>query len=321
MRRKRLVRLFILTAIALAVYRFRWGVLGLIGLGPPPRACEDIAVLNTYLRTGGNPSAYLGRTPLIVCAAESGSYEVVSKLIELDVDIDAQRVPLPPLLLLPIMSQDIGTTALYETVDEGHLELAKLLLANGADINLSRATRSPLELAVLRNKTEFLKLFLKSENVTYEIDKNLILTIGGDGYLEILELLVDADVYPEEGYGLALIGAANSGHIEVVEFLSEKAIEIDENSVLLYQRALFDAVQNNHLDITEYLINLGINVNLTDTEGNTLLHQAASLNHPEIAKALIRAGADAKRKNEQGRTPLEVATLRRSLDVENVLRH
>jgi hypothetical protein len=115
-----IIRWALFIVFSLLFYRFRWGILGLTNFGPPKQACSDIEVLNTYLRTGGSPSAYLGRKPLIVCATEAGSYEGVAKLLDLGVNVDAPIVPIP----LPIMFEDIGTTALYAAVYQDHLEIA-----------------------------------------------------------------------------------------------------------------------------------------------------------------------------------------------------
>lgn len=316
MRRNRLIRLLILIAISLALYRFRWGILGLVGIGPPQRACEDIAALNAYLRTGGSPSAYLGRTPLIVCAAESGSYEVVSKLIELDIDIDAQRKALP----LPIMFQDIGTTALYETVDEGHLELAKLLLDNGADINLKRATDSPLNLTLVQNKPEFLRLFLETDGISYEFDEGRISGTGYSGYLEVLEVLFEAGIHSDEAYERTLRGAIYRGHLEVVFFLLNEGVSVNQELAPKGRNALHLSIRRDHFNITKFLVDYGIEINAMDDEGNTPLHYAAIFNRPEAAELLLKTGANLQQENHKGETPLESAISNNSSGVEEILK-
>lgn len=84
----------VLIVLALIFYRFRWGILGFVNIMPLPETCENIKVLNAYLNAGGNPSAYVGRIPLIMCAAERGSYDIVSRLIDLGVDVDSDRTQL-----------------------------------------------------------------------------------------------------------------------------------------------------------------------------------------------------------------------------------
>ena len=112
---KRWIIFLVFIVLALIFYRFRWGILvGFVNIMPPPEACENIKALNAYLKAGGNPSAYIGRMPLIMCATEKGRYDIVSRLIDLGVDVDAQK----KYPYLPFMDPSTGTTALHVSVME-----------------------------------------------------------------------------------------------------------------------------------------------------------------------------------------------------------
>ena len=129
---KRWTAFIVCIILVLAFYGFRWGILGIAGIEPPRKACEDIDTLNVYLHTGGNPSAYLGRVPLIMCATEVGSYEVVSRLVDVGANVNSQkRSPYAPVNIDP----STKATALHVSVREGNFEITKILFENGADIN------------------------------------------------------------------------------------------------------------------------------------------------------------------------------------------
>ncbi|MFG6094456.1 ankyrin repeat domain-containing protein [Leptothoe sp. ISB3NOV94-8A] len=297
-------------------YRFRWGGVSWVGIGPPQRACENIKVLNTYLTTGGNPSAYLGRTPLIMCAAETRSYKIVSKLINLGVDIDAQKKAIP----FPIMSEDIGTTALYMAVQKGDMKITNLLLENGANINISKAAESPLNLTIVLNRPRLLSLFLKSENAVFEFDGGLIANAGYYDGSKIFRILFEADVHIESAYlSRALENAASRGNLQLVKFLFDEDAEVNKEPNSNVPSALHRSVEGNHLDVTIFLISVGADVNLADWNENTPLHNAAIFNHHEIAAILIENGANINLKNFKDKTPLEVAIEHSSLEVVDLL--
>ena len=306
-----------LIALILGFYRFRWGILGLVNIGPPSQACENIEVLNTYLSTGGSPSAYLGRTPLIMCATEKENYEIVSKLIDLGVDVDAgKKRPYVPI----VMDSNTETTALHVSVRAGNFEITKLLFENGANVNWGRnVSASPLNLAIVYNRPEFLTLFLENENTVYEFDGSRIVGAALDGDLAIFRVLFEKGIHLEKIYESALAGAASKNHLQLVNFLYEQGISVDAKNSRTGQTALHLPVKLNHVEVVKFLINAGADVNSVDNEGNTPLHYTAMANRLEIAKILVESGADVRLENKKGKTPLEVSTENDNLEVMSLL--
>lgn len=315
---KRWMAVIVFIVLALSFYRFRWGILGLVNIGPPSQACESMEVLDAYLSTGGDPEAYLDRTPLIMCATERGSYEIVSRLIDLGVDIDAQKKR----PLLPLIDSSTGTTALYVSVIEENLDITKLLFENGADINIDTTpgSTSPLNLAVRLDLPEFLRLFLEDNDTVHEFDDAWIYDAAYDGDVEIFRALFEADIHLGEIYESVLAGAAYRGRIEVVKFLYTQGIAIDSKSIFSGQTALHLSVRSEHMDIINFLISIGADVNTIDDKGNTSLHYAAISNNAEIAKILVDSGADTNAINHDGETPFEAAVSHDSLDVVNMFK-
>jgi len=310
MQRKVLIGVAII--LALIGYRFRWGVLGVVRIGPPSSACVEVEALNQYLRLGGSPSAYVGRTPLMMCAAENGSQEVVAELIAQGADVNAPKKPIAILSIpLPLLDARVGTTALYASVLGDHLDIARLLIEHGADVNLTGAGDSPLNVAISLNRAQILQMFLEADQETYEFDRNNILTAGGDGNLEVFEVLLDSELLAKESYEGALIFAARNGHIEVVRTLADRGVTLPTT--------LHTIAIREQLDTIDFLLQSGVDINALDDEGDTALHDAVRFNRLSSVQFLIERGARINERNHEGHTPLDIAVSEGHSEIEALL--
>ncbi|KOM54787.1 hypothetical protein LR48_Vigan10g067900 [Vigna angularis] len=79
--------------------------------------------------------------------------------------------------------------------------------------------------------------------------------------------------------------------------------------------ALHMAAANGHVDIVEYLIIKGVDLNAPNEEKNTPLHWACLNGHVEVVKKLILAGANVSVLNRHERTPMDEAVSRGKLEV------
>jgi ankyrin repeat protein len=144
--------------------------------------------------------------------------------------------------------------------------------------------------------------------------------------------------------------AAKFGHIEMVEELLNRGVDIDIQDNNGVTPLLFSSYQQP--EVTKYLINRGADVNISNNVGFTLLfhsviggnnellqlcldhkadvepaiegnivplHSAASYGRAEIAKILIDNGAKVEKETEHGDTPLSWALNTNCIDVANVL--
>ncbi|NEQ47108.1 MAG: ankyrin repeat domain-containing protein [Leptolyngbya sp. SIOISBB] len=307
----KIAAIIIALATAVGFYRYRWGVLGVVGIGPPQSACKSVKALETYLNTGGDPSAYLWRTPLIMCAAEAGNETVVAELIEAGADVNAQ---LAPPRILPIYASDTDTTALYVAVRDDHQGMVKLLVDNGADINLAARliSNSPLNLAVSLGRPKSLRVFLNSDIDNYEFDSGSLSSAARQGHLEIFEILIGQGFELESGYKNALGSATRSNQLNVVKFLIANDVEISDSLHL--------AIQSKSLEMLEFLISTGSDVNAINREGDAPLHLTATRGLAEAAKTLADNGADINLENAEGQTPLDLAVSQGNQEIEEFLR-
>ncbi|MHA2789540.1 ankyrin repeat domain-containing protein [Corynebacterium sp. S7] len=66
---------------------------------------------------------------------------------------------------------------------------------------------------------------------------------------------------------------------------------------------LFNFARNGDLTLAEY-IDQGVDVNMTNQDGNTFVMLAAYSGHGELVDALIARGADVNKQNDRHQTPL-----------------
>lgn len=74
--------------------------------------------------------------------------------------------------------------------------------------------------------------------------------------------------------------------------------------------SIFDLVRDNKPLALTSLLDQGIPVNLTNSNGDTLLILAAYHEHKDMVRILIDAGADLNRLNDRGQTALVCAVFR-----------
>ncbi|XP_027174073.1 uncharacterized protein LOC113773636 [Coffea eugenioides] len=135
----------------------------------------------------------------------------------------------------------------------------------------------------------------------------------------LIEAGADVNDRDEEGQS-AMSLAVKSGNIGVVQVLIESGYSM-EHSVDLF---LHDAAAMNRLDILEILC-LGysdIDMNSTDSRGQTALHLAAHHGHLDVVRFLVSEGSDPDVVDGKGWAPLHYATREAHVEaVEFLLEH
>jgi ankyrin repeat protein len=101
-------------------------------------------------------------------------------------------------------------------------------------------------------------------------------------------------------------------HLKRIETLYLK-----DPTILIYASKVYN--ENIGTDIIEVLINLNIDVNIKDIDGNTPLYAAAFLGHLEIVKFLVDRGADINIKSNDDTSPLYAAAMNGHLEIVKFL--
>lgn len=167
------------------------------------------------------------------------------------------------------LRDELGRTPLLYSTQLNRVEMAKILIESGADVNARDAKQdTPYLFAGAEGRNEILQLTLKN----------------------------GADLKSTNRYGgTALIPAAEKGHLETVKILLKTEVNVNHINRLGWT-ALLEAIilsdgGETHQKIIQELIKGGANVNLADNEGVTPLKHAQKRSYKKIVEILEKAGA------------------------------
>jgi ankyrin repeat protein len=154
----------------------------------------------------------LNVVPELVAAVRAGKIDLVRDLLAAGALADC-------------LDEKTGVSALAIACEQGNLQMAQLLLDQGANPDYLGATACPLQVAAGR----------------------------GDAHLVELLLQHDAVVHVQDEDGCSpLIDAAAGGHLEVVEILLEAGAD-GRHKNLQGKRAIFYAAERGHVDVVGLL--------------------------------------------------------------------
>ena len=223
-----------------------------------------------------------------------------------------------------------GTTALHYAARYNHLEMLRVMIEKGADVNLTEdapaeAGNTPLHTACLHGNAEIVKLLIASgaddtlQNVNGEIPAHLAVSkkrFGGE-----LEQKQRAALLKELK---TLDGARNDGKtplmillqeldintcLELLPFFLERGVDINRRDNRGNTALLCNASTLNQCfkEIVKELVRAGADVNIANNEGNTALHYILRYSTQDIARFLVKKGADYNHANLKGVTPAQIA--------------
>ena len=276
----------------------------------------------------------------------------------------AMMVRYSPEIAQPFIQAGIGIntrnsdwqTPLGIALEKNNLELAKLLIDNGADVNAKFRDSGGKPVKVFRPKQGGLKTEMLPEDtllmiaaVQRNLDAAKLLVERGvninsqtsDGVTalmhaaqwsnaDIIHLLLanGADVKLKDAQGkTALVYATRSKSAEIFQILLDHGSSFSQADKNM---ALIDATRwppppdskqpGSKLDIIRFLLNAGADVNAKDNTGNTpLLYAAQTSRGGEMLRLFIENGADVNARNSKGKTVLMQAMQYQSTDIVELL--
>ncbi len=233
----------------------------------------------------------------LVKAVERKDVQTVKDLIAKRANPDALDSKGNPVLMKVMLEMQISLNDLSSGTISGDekakevIEIVKILVDAGADVNLKNKAGIPLLVAAITR-----------------------------GDMEIVNLLIShgADVNAKDSSGTTiLISAAFTGNDELVNTLVEKGAEVnavgkDGASALLV------ATYRNRPEMAKILIDKGADVNVKIDAGTPVLF-ASAYGDLGTVKLLTEKGADINARDNKGNSPLSIARFRKHSDVVEFL--
>ncbi len=254
--------------------------------------------------------------------------EVVKTLLEYGVDVNQPD---------PSGQDPMYCTPLQLAVRANDLEIAKLLVEKGADVNLTvRAVklndngtrfvsgycRSSLEIAEKKGNTEMIEWLLSVGADKNQEANEIILQAGQEEYAEIVQLLKQAGAKQRpnsEGNCFSevpLVQASEKGDVKEVKELLSSGVDVNAR---LMEDVGIDTWERNFChtalmkagsaEVVRALVAAGADIHALDKDGNNaLMFNVWYSPNAQVVKALITAGADVNEKNKKGVSALRYAT-------------
>jgi len=239
-------------------------------------------------------------------AAKDGNTDKVIELLEKGANINFQERK--------------GDTALHHSIINDDIQMAQLLLDNGADPNITGSLDETAYMRILRfdNTDKKMREFLEKNSEKYKIQV--------------------MDIEPS-----VFFKAVEEGNVPEVKKLLEKHKVILDIRRKNFDTALYIAAQKHNKEMVKLLVEYGSLVNIKDFNGNIPLdvtndpdiikfliehgskltndiaHKAASSGNTELMKYLIEIKAPLDGRNEYNNTPLDLARIKGHTDIVNLL--
>lgn len=214
-----------------------------------------------------------GVTPLLL-AVQQRRVAHVDALLSAGADMEA-------------VYESTGQTALLYSLDWSRMEIAHLLLARGAAVNV-----------VDKLGMTFFTLCARAGGVS------LLESLRELHSSEELQHLIEIEAEDASGH-TALIYAAKQGQHAALRWLLRHA-HADANHAHqgTQQTPLMYAVKSGDVESVKSLLEFGADVSVANAHGATALMFAARSGNAGVARVLLEAGADVRRGTSRGRTAL-----------------
>ncbi|KAG9148251.1 hypothetical protein Leryth_012212 [Lithospermum erythrorhizon] len=280
---------------------------------------EQACLVQLILEFGPNVEALSrsGSTP-VEAAAASGEELIVELLLARSARTEK--------------SEFTSRGAFHLAVGNGHIEVLRLLLLKGADVNsLTKGGNTALHIAVEERRRDCLNLMSEMDMIRNGYDGDTPLHIAANlGDEQMVKLLVQKgankdirknigkaayDVAAENGYaklfdtlrlGDSLCVASRKGDVRTIHRLLEQGASInghDQHGWTALHRASF----KGRLEAVRVLVERGIEIDAKDEEGYTALHCAVEAGHVDVIEFLIKKGADIESRTNKGVNALQIA--------------
>jgi ankyrin repeat protein len=253
---------------------------------------------------------------LLHFAGSHNHLDAVDYLISIGIDKDSKSVS--------------GYTLLHEAAINGYLDLCDFLITkHKLDINAQNWLGvTPLQQAVLENNVEMVRMLVKSGadiNIKTGPSQRTALhhaatDVKCSSTARIL-MYLGADINAQEHNGRTpLHYAIDHGLLDIVEVLLAAQSDLQIGDKLGY-KPLALAVVEKKTDLVDLLLKYGADPDEQSADGVTMLYHAVLRNQPKILELLLRKGANPQLCSSaaDNRTPLQAAAYSGFIDLVDIL--
>ena len=229
-----------------------------------------------------------------------------------------------------------GATLLHRAVRGGDTGMVQLLLSKGADPDATdNYDFAPLHWASTEGRTKVGEVLLAGGadvNISgCKVDETPLHRATSEGHKDMVELLLGsgADVNARDKWRRTpLLWAARCGHKDVAELLLAEGAYV--SAAAGWSASLHCSVEGwtpvhaacaeGHKHIVELLLSKGAKVNVEAYPDGTPLHMACLFGRTEVVELLLSAGAEVNARDSQGQTPLSLALERGHTETAELLK-
>ena len=253
------------------------------------------------------------------------------------------------------LTDSFNTSWLHISASWGHTDVARALIAHGADTHLETTDSQlkPLLAAVTCNHVDIVAALLETAIDKDEINSALFIATslnyldivhvllgrGADlncikeetsplyqavklGHYEMVNLLLNHGAYPDEPTGqdnaAPLYAAAELGHTDIAQLLLKAGATVDHEHADYFNTAIYKAAQHGHLDFTKLLLAHDAKTNIALPNRASPLYIAAQKGYGSIVLELLTHGAEVNRLTSN-KTPLYIAAMNGHMEVVKLL--
>jgi len=278
---------------------------------------NNIALIENYLNKIDINTRYSNGDTFLIDATRENNYEVILKLIERKININAKN-NLDQTAWLIAKNNDYediwclleknhasitnenfleyGKHKLITAIENKNSESIEKLILKGANVNCEYYKESALIYSIYYNLPHVSKMLIDNNADVNCTDKSGMHCLIYSIYYnqpDVSEMIINkgANVNCSDKSGMpCLIYALYKGQYDTAKLLINKSANV--NCEYNKESALIYSIYYNQPGISELLINKGANVNCTNHSGMTCLIYAINNKQYDTAKLLINKGAD-----------------------------
>jgi len=234
----------------------------------------------------------------LMYAARQNALDAAAMLADLKADLNA--------------TDPDGTTALQLAILNVHYDLAAMLLNKGADPNVPDNSGMTALYAAVDMRSPAGMMTRPNPKLTDEIDATemikILLAHGANANARLKKPIIGrhnnlvGDTSLGEGT-TPLMRAAKTNDLAVMRLLLGNGAD----PTLTLKDRTTTAMMASSLDAVKLLVETGVDVNAFNTNGQTIVHNAAARGSNAIIQYAAEKGARLDKKDKQGRTPLDIA--------------